>query len=1533
MTRSFQLPLLLFCVLTFLNTATPPALALQSTQTIARVGILAKRGKVNCREKWTPTIQYLNKTVPGCAFKLVPLDFNEIIPAVGNKEVEFILANPSFYVQLEKRHNAVRIATLKNNISSIVTTVFGGVIFTRADNDHINELTDLKNRSFMAVNKTSFGGWLAAWRRLKRLNINPHKDFSSLEFGGTHDKVVLAVLDQKVDAGTVRTDTLERMAAEKKINLEDISVFRCRHGKNDQCIAPLLHSTDLYPEWPFAAADHTPQIIAESVASALLHMPPDSNAAIAARSAGWSIPNNYQPVHDCLAELGIAPYNQPARITLLDSAREHPTVLLAIVLTFILLGSILLYIKKLNHRLKKSQSQLESIFQNVPYTIAIVDKERRIQVINKTGAALSGKQSVDLQGMRAGEALRCIHATDDPKGCGFGEACQKCAIRKTVIDTLQNQRQHVGIESNLTTERNGQVDKMTVLLHSIPIRSDHHISAMIILEDITENRKNQTRLATRVKYEKAVSEISRVLLSSKTSPTLLNEALHILLKTTNTNRTYIFENFSDPDAGLCMKQTHEVVNNAEPQNDNPLLDSLPYSNGYQRWRNILSNGQVVKGPVNSFPKAEQAILRSQDIKSLLVLPIFTGSEWTGFIGFDDTETPRTWDAPDIHLLQTVAKIFGSYLQREQDISKLTDNELRFRALFEESNDAVMVHDFSGKILDVNSRTEQLFKASREKLLNMTVKDLHPASEHKKGMAGLKETVQFGFTRFETTILTSHGREIDVEISARVVNVQRKVIQGILRDITERKASEKRLLDANQQLEKATALANTMAAQAEQASQAKSEFLANMSHEIRTPMNGIIGMTGLLLDTDLDTIQKQYAHTVNSCANTLMTLINDILDFSKIEAGKLQLEQIDFDLHKLLDNLAESMALNAHKKGLELVVAPQPDIPQWLKGDPSRLRQILANLLNNATKFTHNGEIEVKVRKLSATTKTITLLFSVRDTGIGIPADKKENLFEHFTQVDASTTRRYGGTGLGLAISRQLVEAMGGEIGVESPPTQWTASLPERTETSSGMQSEDYSTTGSLFWCRIPFKTSDQPEDKDKQPRQVEGKRALIVDNNASSRAFLKLQIKEWKAIPKEAQDAEEALSILCDTAEKNCPFDLVLIDSNIPNGNCIELCKQIKQNPLTNNTRLIVMVPLGSEYSSPDNKQYEPYAATITKPISRSELALVMDSVICPETVEAKKASHALPDKAPYRSSKVLLVEDTTSNQEVATAILANFGITVEVASNGNQALKLVRNQLQQPHQQRRYDLVFMDIQMPEPDGYETTRRIRNMEAKATSLQPYDPDKKTKRHPKRLPIIAMTAHALDGDREKCLRAGMDDYLSKPIRSNAVRSILDKWLRVSRAQKPQQDRPESSTKADYPTESQEESHPGLLWTKESILKRLMGNEKAANRILKVFTDDMLEQIEKLKIAINLNDSKETEKQAHKIKGASANVGAIAMQEQAILIETTAKNGDTEMLDNQLKELENRFRQTKKMMHNEENNRKHGNGKSFMKTNET
>ncbi len=986
-----------------------------------RIGVLAKRGLDHCRTKWRPTAQYLSTNVTPHRFEIVPLDFASVSKAVADKKIEFILTNPSSFVELEHEHGVDGIATLINRMHCGDHTLFGGVIFTSANRKGIKTLTDLRGKAFMAVKETSLGGWRMAWREMKDEGISPINEFNSLSFGGTHDAVVYAVQNNKVDAGTVRTDTFERMAAEGKIDLSKFRILNINAAA--KASTGMICSTRRYPEWPLARLPHTPDKLAARVAQALFRMGDEESAAIAAKVAGWTYPLSYQPVHDCLKELQLGPYAPHAQHSLDALYKEYKLWFIFGGLAFIAVCLGAAWGAKLNARLSAINIHLtQEVDKRKKIEIGLIESETRLKSI--LDQSIAGVLIIDPD-------------------------------THTIVDANQSALDMIG------------ADKRSVV-----------------------GRKCYQFICTARK-------------------------------------------------GRC-----------------------PVTDLNQR-----------------FNRTERLLLRAD------------GSQKT--------------------VLKTVTPF------RIQSKTYLLDS-----------------------FIDISE---------------------------------LKET-QFS-------------------------------------------------------LESALAAAN-------EANRSKDEFLANMSHELRTPMNGIIGMTGILQNSDLTQEQSEFADIIMRSSEGLLTIITDILDYSQIEAGKTVLHETGFDLFSLINDVVKEFNPIAKQKALVFSHRVDGDVPAYLSGDARRLKKVIGNLMGNAVKFTHQGVVSLHVALAEDGEEHCTLRFVVTDTGIGISSDRRDRIFDPFSQIDYSSTRRYGGTGLGLALAKHFVEMMGGHIGFEST-----------------------SNKGSKFWITVRLgKASSLPLQPHRPVDNISGKRILVVDDNPTNCQVLEGYFNSWQLRYASAGNAREAVAALQQANSDNDPYDLTVIDHMMPETDGIDLGRIIKQDPILTDVGMILFTSVDNGCDRDDIRRAG-FDAFLTKPIRSSQLLNCLKLVYGHKTARQsgktksdRLITHELLEENHKSGPRVLVVEDNVINQRVVLNILARHHCRTEVVENGRMAVQaLCKND---------FDIVLMDLQMPEMNGYEATGAIRNPMNNCINPQ--------------IPIIAVTANTLKEDRQKCLDAGMDDYLPKPVDPAALMEKIRRW---------------------------------------------------------------------------------------------------------------------------------------------------------------
>ena len=805
-------------------------------------------------------------------------------------------------------------------------------------------------------------------------------------------------------------------------------------------------------------------------------------------------------------------------------------------------------------------------------------------------------------------------------------------------------------------------------------------------------------------------------------------------------------------------------------------------------------------------------------------------------------------------------------------AELKENQELFEALLESAPDAIVVSNREGKIVLVNSQTEKIFGYQRDELLGNGVeilvpegmRDEHPSKRRKY----LDET-----SIWDTSIgkdlkaRAKDGRLISVDIGLSPLKTAGDIlVVAAIRDISERKkeledlarakesselyASELKhtievqaglyedLMEAQDDLEEAKEAAENWAYKAEEATRSKSDFLANMSHEIRTPMNAIIGLSHLALRTELDPKQEDYLRKIELSANSLLGIINDILDFSKIEAGKLDMEKVDFDLYEILENVANVIKIRAREKtGMEVLFRTWRDVPRRLVGDPLRLNQVLVNLGNNAVKFTEQGEIVVSTELLEKIDGRVKLKFSVRDTGIGMTVEQKNKLFKAFSQADTSTTRNYGGTGLGLVICLRLVEMMNGEIGVDSAPGQGsTFSFTAEFPIGAGKEME------------IPAGIEDL--------RDI---RVLVTDDNATSRQIFKEMLQGLSLRPALATNGREAIRKFLEEQSSD-PFRLILIDWKMPGMDGVETIKEIRRLVEPSQMPKIIMATAYAEDEAQEAASQTVIDGLLIKPVTNSGLFDAIASAFGKAAVRRRsdlKDKHLADLLAPIRGAELLLAEDNEINQQVAREVLEMAGFKVTIVENGKLAVEAAAN--------NPYDGVLMDIQMPVMDGIEASATIRGLPAGRY---------------KDLPIIAMTAHAMSGDREKSLAAGMNDHVTKPLDTVELFSALARWIKP---------RPGlGGEPAPGPTARADGDGPDLPDLPEIDvelgLRRIGGNKSLYIDLLEKFRDDYQDAAERMEDLLAGGQKQEARRLAHTIKGVAGNIGAIQVQSAAAEVET-------------------------------------------------
>jgi two-component system, sensor histidine kinase and response regulator len=742
------------------------------------------------------------------------------------------------------------------------------------------------------------------------------------------------------------------------------------------------------------------------------------------------------------------------------------------------------------------------------------------------------------------------------------------------------------------------------------------------------------------------------------------------------------------------------------------------------------------------------------------------------------------------------------------------------ALIENNPLGIIVMDRERRVTVANPAFEKTFQFALSEMDDPSVHDLMTPAMREEMRWVSDETFAGRSVELVIRRYRKDGAALDFELHAVPLIVGGNVVGSlrILQDITQRKRAEEELKQAVEA--------------AEAANHAKSEFLANMSHEIRTPMNGILGMTELALDTPLNAEQHEYLTTVKSCGDSLLILINDILDFSKLEAGKMELDLVEFSLRDALAETLRSLAVRAHQKELELTYRVRPQLADHYLGDLGRIRQVLINLLGNAIKFTEKGEVAVDVDQDAESGQSVALHVMVKDTGIGIPLGKQSLIFDAFTQADSSMTRKYGGTGLGLAITRRLVEAMGGKIWLESQE---------------GL--------GSTFHFTLPLEKVDRAP----EPRrfgtlvQMQTIRVLVVDDNYTNRFVMSEIFNHWGMDAHCAEGAREALLAIDLAHESGTPFGLAIIDAQMPETDGFTLARDVRRDSRNKSMPMIMLSSLGQRGEGSRSREAG-IAGYLSKPASQSELLNMILAVLF-RPPEVSTAQLAAPDLTPdgARRLRILLAEDNQVNQQLAVRVLEKLGHQVEVANNGEEAMAAFGR--------AGFDLILMDVQMPKMDGLETTGAIRAKEAVQGG---------------HIPIIAVTAHAMKGDREKCIAAGMDDYITKPLRFADLAELLERYSVGERIERP--------------LESPRASSPAAVFDSQGVLERVLGDRPLLAELLNIFCGEYGQRQAELREALAARDTALLERAAHSLRGSAGNLGAAATALAAAALEQFARDGD-------------------------------------------
>lgn len=953
--------------------------------------------------------------------------------------------------------------------------------------------------------------------------------------------------------------------------------------------------------------------------------------------------------------------------------------------------------KVAEQHLQSAKEFLDKIINNIPMLVFVKDAQHRYVLLNQAFCNSIGQEYETLLGQTDAafyppEQVKVFWESDD-RILANGESYDE-EIEYTTAE---------GVRTGLNKKS----------LYTDPQGNAFIIGCTV---DITELKRNELALKARDKLFQAVAQATQILLTSTDQELANGQALKLLGKAASADRVYIFQNSLDPATGdlLCSQRLKWSLRYNGILRDNPQLQNIPYRILLENWYEHLLAQQPVQAIVKTLSSQLQQRLRTHGTQSFLIVPLYVNEDFWGFIGMDDCHQERVWSQNQITMLQMLGDSLRGALVRQQAEATLQHVLQRNRLILESSVDGIAIISCQGILQEVNRSLCQILGFSAEELIGTAVLRYEVERTEEDIKQSIQELKAKGAGCFERRLRHKSGLILDAEITITCVKFGDEIVLfTIVRDIGERKRFTDELCKSKEA--------------AEAANHAKSAFLATMSHEIRTPMNGVIGMTDLLLHTELNAQQRDYVNTLRNSGEGLLTLINDILDFSKIEAGKLVLEKVNFDLQEIIEEIISLFAATADNKHIELIYQME-FLSQQVLSDPGRIRQILINLIGNAIKFTVQGEVQVKINILEEQEQEYLLRFEISDTGIGVTEEQKKLLFQAFTQADSSTTRRYGGTGLGLVIVERLVHLFGGEIGVDSAYGK-----------------------GSTFWFTLPLAKATQTTLplNNSEHSVLAGLKALVVDDNPTQRLLLVSYLQQVGIQAEAIGDARVALHLIRRAVQQGKAYKFAIVDSRMPNMDGAALVTALRAESQLQELMIIMLSSITSPLDSTCVQQVQ---ACITKPISQRLLLSTISDSLQQKNSQPSLLLTSTPQISPLMTTrKILLVEDNAVNQKVADIMLKKLNCEVTLANNGREAVTLLQ---QQPNT---FALVFMDCQMPEMDGFEATQAIRKLETG------------------HIPIIALTANAMEGDSQRCQEAGMDDYLSKPVKLQDFERVLQRWM--------------------------------------------------------------------------------------------------------------------------------------------------------------
>ncbi len=1093
---------------------------------------------------------------------------------------------------------------------------------------------------------------------------------------------------------------------------------------------------------------------------------------------------------------------------------------------------------------KKAEEELKKLSRAVeqsPTSVVITDPQGNIEYVNPKFCEITGYTLEEALGQNP----RVLKSGENPP-----------ELYRDLWETIAGGGEWRG--ELLNRKKNGELYWEAASISPVISAGGSITHFLAVKEDITERKRAEEKLRREHQIRSLINELLGLSLKDLSLNALLDEAIELITSIPN----LVFEQRGA--LFLMDAETDTLVLNAHRGLHPSLIEKCA----------TVSDGTCLCGRAAASKKLvfESHLNEKHDVMfdgitdhGHYCVPVLSLSKQLLGLFTVYVEAGHQYQEDEESFLRNIADVLSGIIERMNAENALLETKGRMQAIINTAPIGIALL-IERKFIMGNKLLGEMFGYDPDELAGMETRPFYIDDEEweRVGQAVYPALERGETVSIETKMRHSSGEPLDVLLNASafiLATGPTEIIVTFL-DISDRKKDEEELNKNLRELDGAqSAMLNMMEdldlqkGKAEEATKAKSDFLANMSHEIRTPMNAIIGMSHLALKTDLTTKQHDYISKVQSSSNALLGIINDILDFSKIEAGKLDMESVEFHLEEVLDNLANLVGLKAEEKGLELLFDIERDAPTGLIGDPLRLGQILINLANNAVKFTETGEIVVKVASVEITDQKAELQFSVQDSGIGLTEEQRGKLFQAFSQADTSTTRKYGGTGLGLTISKKLSEMMGGKIWVESEPGKGSTFI-------------FTAVFGRYAAKKIPL--LPEPD--------LRGKRVLVVDDNETSREILQDMLESMSFEVSQAPTGEEALSEIGRADKEGKSFEVVFMDFQMPGMNGIAASRKIKEQDLGTQPKIIMVTAYGREEIMQQSEEVG-LEGFLVKPVTRS---LLFDTIIQAFGRESTRSSSPKIEKEKdiealkgIRGARILLAEDNEINQQVAQEILEQAGLVVEIANDGKEALEMA--------QKNPYDVILMDIQMPVMGGFESTKEIRNLESEV----------------KDIPIIAMTAHAMAGDREKSIEGGMNDHVVKPINPDELFSALVKWIKPGErdfepkeAEETQKEEPASpSAKMELP-----EKIEGI--DLEDGLMRVGGNEKLYRSLLMKVRDEYANTDQGIKDLLQLEKTGEAERLAHTVKGVAGNVGAGQLQEAAAELEHAIKEGEVDSYEEKI-----------------------------------